>query len=279
MLLIGVVSVLSPEEAAGFIVTAKAVLFDWDGCLAAGGSLLVGAGDILRALGSKSYILSNNSTDQPRDLTRLLKQFDVMFPLDNVLLAGHQTLACEAARSNGRPICLVAAPQMVAHAMNLGLNLVMGNEEIDEAVETVIIMRDTSFNFRTLTTVVNSVRDCKRIVVSNPDMTHPGLGGTVQPETGALFEAIRACLGDRTPVIEIIGKPSQAMFVAALDRAGVRPAQAVMVGDNPATDGAGAEASGIPFVQVHPEGPLTMALLAQAVCERLASETPRSINQ
>lgn len=267
------------QEAAGFILAAKAVLFDWDGCLAAGGGLLPGAKDILHALRGKAYILSNNSTDQPRDLVRLLESLEVKFPVDHVLLAGHQTLAREAARLNGRPIRLVAAPQMVAHALNLGLNVVLGNEEEDVAVDTVIIMRDTSFNFRTLTTVVNSARDCRRVVVSNPDLTHPGLGGTVQPETGALFEAIRACLGDRTPEIEIIGKPSPELFIAALKRAGVGPAEAVMVGDNPTTDGAGATASGIPFVHVDPEGPLTMALLAQAVCETLDAETPRSISQ
>ncbi len=254
------------QEAARLITSAEAVLFDWDGCLAVGGALLPGASSILRALAGRSYILSNNSTDHPRDLVGMLEYCDVLFPVENVLLAGHQTLLCEAARSVTRAINIVAAPQMVALAAELGLMPVQSPDIDTDDVDTLVIMRDTSFSFRKLTSAINAARSCKRIVVSNPDLTHPGSDGFVQPETGALLAAIQACLGDRSPKIEIIGKPSATLFVAALEKASAAPGAAVMIGDNPMTDGAGARAAGIPYVQVHPEGPLTMALLADAVC-------------
>ncbi|MEO7468392.1 MAG: HAD family hydrolase [Sphingobium limneticum] len=261
---------IDAQEAARLITSADAVLFDWDGCLAVSGALLPGAREILSALADRSYILSNNSTDHPRDLAGLLEYFDVVLPLENVLLAGHQTLLREASRHGGRAINIVAAPQMVALAAELGLMPVHFTDSDVGEVETLVIMRDTSFTFRKLTAAVNAARACKRIVVSNPDLTHPGGDGSVQPETGALLAAIQSCLGNRSPVIEVIGKPNPFLFLAALDKAGVAPGDAVMIGDNPTTDGAGARACGMPFVQVHPEGPLSMAVLAEAVFTILA---------
>lgn len=268
---------IDPQEAAGLITSAEAVLFDWDGCLAVGGALLPGAKEILRGLSERSYILSNNSTDHPRDLAGMLSYLDVNLPLGHILLAGHQTLVREASRSGGRAINIVAAPQMVALAAELGLFPVHFTDSDVGDVDTLVIMRDTSFTFRKLTAAVNAARSCKRIVVSNPDLTHPGGDGSVQPETGALLAAIQSCLGNRSPVIEVIGKPNPFLFMTALDEAGVAPGDAVMIGDNPTTDGVGARACGIPFVQVHPEGPLTMDLLAKAVCEALERTPQRSI--
>lgn len=254
------------HEAARLITTAEAVLFDWDGCLAVGGALLPGAKAMLHVLADKSYILSNNSTDHPRDLVALLEEGGVPFPVDHVLLAGHQTLLREAARTGDRAINIVAAPQMVALAAELGLMPVQFADIDVGGIDTLVVMRDTSFTFKKLTAAINAGRACKRIVVSNPDLTHPGNDGSVQPETGALLAAIEAGLGGRTPLIEIMGKPSPGLFLAALEKAGVSPVDAVMIGDNPSTDGAGARSCGIPFVQVHPDGPLTMASLAEAVC-------------
>jgi HAD superfamily hydrolase (TIGR01549 family) len=43
-------------------------------------------------------------------------------------------------------------------------------------------------------------------------------------------------------------KPDPRILQVALDAMGVRPRQAVYVGDDPATDGAAARAAGVPFV-------------------------------
>ena len=46
-----------------------------------------------------------------------------------------------------------------------------------------------------------------------------------------------------------VEKPDPRIFTAACDELGVRPADAVMIGDNPENDG-GSRAVGIPFVEV-----------------------------
>jgi len=259
-------NVIEPSEAAGRITAARAILFDWDGCLANGEVLLPGAREVLQSVSNRSYILSNNSTSHPGDLASILERAGIELSAYNILLAGHQTLIEQAIRLPGRPIHLIAAPQMIAFATTLGISL------DQEGAETMVILRDTGFTFEALTRAVNAARSCRKIILSNQDLTHPGPGNMLQPETGALFAAIQACLGDHAPAVEVVGKPSPGLFRIALQRAGIDAADAVMIGDNPATDGAGAAACGIPFIQVHPTGPLTMARLAEALPAQSAPE-------
>lgn len=258
------------DALADQVADADAVLLDWDGCLARGGRLLPGARALLLALGSRAWILSNNSTDVPQGLQRLLEGEQVRLPAERILLAGHHTLCRQAVQCHGRPVHLVANPRMREFAANLGLL----HAEAD--VEAVVLLRDTTFTFAKLAAASTAARACGRIVLANPDLTHPGPDGTLAPETGALHAAIRACLGGSPVEVEIIGKPSPAMFDAVLAQAGVEPAYAVMIGDNPTTDGAGATAAGLGFVQVDPDGVVSMAALAPRITTRLASSSRRS---
>ncbi len=246
-------------EAALRIANAEAVFLDWDGCLATSAGLLPGARALLLALGRRAYILSNNSTDLPQAMQRRLAAAKVRMDAKRILLAGHQALRRVAVLSQGRPVHLVANPGMTAFAAGLGLRLVQGD------ADCVVLLRDTSFTFDALAAAANAARRSGRIVVANPDGAHPGPNGMIAPETGALLAAVVACLGTAPVDIEIIGKPEPILFRAALASAGIRPDQAVMIGDNPDTDGAGAAACGIPFVRVDAHGPMTMAALAAEV--------------
>jgi len=250
------------KEAAERILAADAVLFDWDGCLADADGLLPGARGMLLSIGSRGYILSNNSTDDPQSLARRLNDAGIWFEAERILLAGEQTLLLEAERAGGEPVHLVASPDMTERATRLGLRTAPGE------ADTLVILRDTAFTFARLKTAANVARHCQRIVLSNPDLTHPGPNGTVQPETGAFFAAIKACLDGHEPSVEVVGKPNPHLFRLALNHAGIAPDRAVMIGDNPDTDGAGAAACGIPFIHVHPDGPLTMRHLAGSVVPR-----------
>jgi len=85
-------------------------------------------------------------------------------------------------------------------------------------------------------------------VATNADAAFPTPEGPA-PATGAIVAALRYASGREA---EVIGKPSAAMFDAALD--GAARAAAVMVGDTPATDIAGARRAGIAAVLVAADG-------------------------
>ncbi|MFC5343376.1 HAD family hydrolase (plasmid) [Brevundimonas staleyi] len=247
------------SQSAQLIAGAEAVFLDWDGCLADSDGLLPGARELLLALGRRAYILSNNSTDLPQDLQRRLGAAHVQMEKGNILLAGHQTLLRQAVISQGRPVHLVANPTMTAFAASLDMRLSHGD------ADCVILLRDTSFTFDALAAAANSARRSGHIVAANPDGAHPGPNGTIAPETGALLAAVVACLAGAPVEVEVVGKPQPTLFRAALSSAKVEPGRAVMIGDNRDTDGAGAASCGIPFVQVDPRGPTTMAVLATEV--------------
>jgi 4-nitrophenyl phosphatase len=75
---------------------------------------------------------------------------------------------------------------------------------------------------------------------TNPDRTYPIPEGLV-PGAGAILAAIEAATDCQAT---IIGKPSPAMYKAALERMDIVARQAVVVGDRMETDIAGAQALG-----------------------------------
>jgi ribonucleotide monophosphatase NagD (HAD superfamily) len=113
-----------------------------------------------------------------------------------------------------------------------------------------------------------------RLVVANTDRTHPTRTGVV-PETGALLASIAACVDLDRVEVQIVGKPGPLLFRTALERAGLSPAEAVMIGDNPETDVAGAEQLGIPAICLSHETGVTIETLAQALTARPHPEYAR----
>ncbi len=81
--------------------------------------------------------------------------------------------------------------------------------------------------------------------MANPDLTHPETHGNVAPETGALLAALNACVAPHRLEAEVIGKPFPRLFQRAIAALGATPEATVMIGDNPATDMAGAAALGM----------------------------------
>jgi 4-nitrophenyl phosphatase len=70
------------------------------------------------------------------------------------------------------------------------------------------------------------------------------------PETGSLLAALAACVDLAKVKVEIVGKPAAPLFLKACAALNIAPAQALMIGDNPATDVAGAQALGMAALRV-----------------------------
>jgi HAD superfamily hydrolase (TIGR01450 family) len=212
---------------------AEAVLCDWDGCLAVDEQLHPGSIAFLRHVG-RIAIVSNNSRMTRAECRARLAAEGVAIAPDHIHLAG-DTLLREAARQfAGGSVCLIASPGMRREAEHFGLRL----RERD--AEAVLLLYDPAFDYTMLRRAANLVRDGAAYWVANPDASHPSRNG-VMPETGALAAAITAA-GGRQPD-RIIGKPQPLLFNRALAMLGVSASEVLMIGDNPATDLAGAEAA------------------------------------
>jgi HAD superfamily hydrolase (TIGR01450 family) len=236
------------------VLNAGAILLDWDGCVVEGGRFKPGAQHFLRAFGAKTSILSNNSTAKPGALAARLKRGGVVLPADRIHLAGQAALEITAERHPAASVWVVGEPSMCDLARKLGL------APKDGAAETlVVLLRDTRFTYRKLDKITNLLRAGAGLVVANPDLTHPR-GVEIAPETGALLAAISACVDLSTVNLEIVGKPHPLLFERALRTAGVSPADALMIGDNPHTDIEGARRLGIGALLLS-DGDLTLESL------------------
>jgi 4-nitrophenyl phosphatase len=234
-------------QARGFIV-------DLDGTLVASGQALPGAARLLAYLGERCVIVSNNSRDTARSLSRKLDRLGLRIAPERIVLAGEQAVLMVARRYPGARIRLAASPTLTQFARRQGCLLV------EHAPDIVILGRDVRFNYAKLAALVNELRGGARLIVTNPDLSHPTKDGGLMPETGTLMQAVIACAGV-TPE-QIVGKPEQPLFIEALQRLGTTAASTVVIGDNPATDAAGAARLGMPLVLVGASRSADVASLA-----------------
>lgn len=222
---------------------ASGVLLDWDGCVALADRPDKWAVQFIQEQRAKIAIVSNNSTHLPEDFAEILACSGIRMDPERIILAGAEALR-RAAEMKPRGALVLGDGRMKAYARNLGLAIVHDDAEL------VVLLRDIRFSYSRLQRAVNCLRAGARLIVANPDTTHPGSRGTVMPETGALHAALLACLDGADVETEVIGKPAPRLFERACHALGINPQAAVMIGDNPATDIAGADMLGMRSILV-----------------------------
>jgi HAD superfamily hydrolase (TIGR01450 family) len=223
---------------------ARLVLVDLDGCLVFGSKPHPAAREFLKRYKDRCAILSNNSSETPESLARLLASKGLVIDSSRILLAGSLMIDLLAVQHRESRICLLASPTIRSYAAASGLRLSRRSAMI------VALARDTTLTYAKLMQTVACLHGGAGLVVSNTDLTHPGRNRLPVPETGSILRLIEACVPGLP--FTVIGKPSPTMFDIALDRFDTDAASAVMIGDNPSTDGAGAERAGIAPILVGP---------------------------
>ena len=226
------------DETQGF-------LLDWDGCCAIDNILVPEAAAFLREHQACSAIVSNNSTTTVEDFRAMLAEAEIEMRPDQIILAGVEALG-RAAEVRASRTLILGDPRMRAIARSLGVELVQDDASL------VVLLRDTRFSYRRLERAVNALRRGARLIVANPDTTHPGTNGRLMPESGALLAAIQACVELPAGSLEIIGKPSPRLFRKGCAALGLPADKVLMIGDNPQTDIQGARALGMRTCLVAP---------------------------
>lgn len=224
---------------------ARGILLDWDGCVVVGNRILPAARQLLARHADRVAIVSNNSTHLPEQFSAFLARAELTLPPSRIILAGAEAVSWVAQAPDAERVMVLGSPQMRALARRLGVNVVRDNPDL------VLLMRDTRFGYNQLSRTASALHRGARLVVTNTDRTHPGAGGEIVPETGALLAALASCVPTLAPFI--IGKPERLLFERACNVLGISNAEAVMIGDNADTDIAGANAFGIRSLHVSPQ--------------------------
>ena len=231
----------------------RGFIFDLDGCVWTGDVPVPGVGDVLallRSQGRAVTFLTNNSRARAVTMQAKLERLGVQASASEVLtpleILGRVLDAHVGAAS---PVLAIGGPELEAAVVDGGHSLVP-TDRYREA-RAVVVGNDFDFSFERLTAASRAVAGGAAFLTPNLDARLPVEGGDFLPGCGAIVEAVAAAAGSRPLVV---GKPEPPLFELALDRMGLKAADAAMVGDSVDSDVRGALRMGLTAVHLAPKG-------------------------
>lgn len=230
----------------------RAFVFDLDGCVYHGNTLLPGVDTLLDALrrsGRRVAFLTNNSREGSDELLRKLHRLGIAAAPEEVVSAAEVTGPFVRERF-GPSRVLVSGSATLRRLLAAAGHAVLPAEDYRQA-QVVVMGHDDAFAYPTLTALSRAVRAGATFVAVNLDPRLPVEAGEFYPGCGAIVEAVAAAAGVRPAVV---GKPEPHLFRVALERLGLPSDAAVMVGDSPNSDIRGAQGVGLRTIWIAPPG-------------------------
>lgn len=225
----------------------RALLLDLDGTLYRGGERVPGADRLTAELKARDlpfWFVTNNSSRTPGDVAEHLRGMGIPADPEQVITSSLAAADYAKRNYNGGTAYVIGEGGLRRALLDAGITLL--SEGDTPTPELVVQGIDRRFTYDKLTVAVRHIRGGASYVLTNPDLLLPSDGG-LMPGAGSLGASLRAA-SSKDPIV--IGKPSAILMDYALQRAGVGPEQAWVVGDNPATDIAAAKSAGCPSVLV-----------------------------
>ena len=232
--------------------TLRGFVFDLDGCVWNGNTLNPGATETLDRLvraGRQVAFLTNNSRATAADILARLHALGVTVaqhaftPLE--IIGSVITERCGLSR-----VLVIGAPEMAAMIARAGHQIVDVKDY--RQATAVAVGNDFDLTYGRLTAASRAAAGGAPLVTPNFDPRLPIEGGEFLPGCGAIVAAVAAAAGV-TPIV--VGKPEPPLFRMALERLGLRPDEAAMVGDSVPSDIRGARRVGMRAVLYAPDGP------------------------
>ncbi len=211
----------------------KGFIFDLDGTVYLGDSLIPGADRIIRLLrekGKKVVFLSNKPLQTREDYASKLTRLGIPAQPDEVINSTFVMTHYLKKSAPGARLFVVGEAPFVEELRKAGFTITEEPKEIDY----VVVAFDRTFDYRKLNIAFQAIkRFGAQFVATNPDRTCPVEGGEI-PDCAGMIAAIEAVTEKK--VEAIVGKPSPIMIQAALDVLGLRPEDCILIGDRLETD-------------------------------------------
>lgn len=242
----------------------RLVVFDLDGVIYRGTEPIAGAPDLVGWLHERGVAVrfaTNNSMVERRGYVTRLAAMGIPTVEDEIVTSTSASI--EHLRRHVpdvRRILAIGAAGMRTELLEAGYDAVMADEVARDAAkegipdggpltdryDAVLVGLDPQVDYARLAVAMSAVEAGARLIATNADTRYPTPAGFL-PGAGSIVAALATATGV-TP--EVIGKPAPAMFTAIFEASGVDAAHAVVVGDNPDADVAGAHRAGCAAILV-----------------------------
>jgi 4-nitrophenyl phosphatase len=242
----------------------RLVVFDLDGVIYRGLQPIEGAPELVRWLHERGVAVrfaTNNSMVERRGYVARLATMGIATEEDEIVTSTSASI--EHLRRHApevRRILAIGADGMRTELLEAGFEAAMAGEVARRAAgdgppdggpladryDAVLVGLDPAVDYARLAVAMSAVEAGARLVATNADTRYPTPAGFL-PGAGSIVAALATATGV-TP--EVVGKPEPAMFTAILEASGVDAGEAVVVGDNPDADVAGAHRAGCAAILV-----------------------------
>jgi HAD superfamily hydrolase (TIGR01450 family) len=230
----------------------RAFIFDLDGCVYTGNTLVPGVQEFLQELrqkGCRILFLTNNSREGGEELQAKLARLGVPTAPEEILSAVEIVGPLIRDRFGPSRVLAIGGETLRRLLRGAGHSLVPLDDSREARV--VVLGHDFDFDYRKLTAAARAVASGAAFLAVNLDPRLPVEAGEFYPGCGALAEAVATATGVRP---EVVGKPMPHIFRVALARLGVPPGETAMVGDSLTSDVRGAQAVGLRTIWLAPLG-------------------------
>jgi 4-nitrophenyl phosphatase len=207
----------------------RALLIDLDGTLYHGDRMIDGADTLilwLREANIPYLFVTNNSTAAPETVAARLNAMGIPADAGDVCTSAQAAADYAAAQHPGARVLVIGEAGLRLAIEGQGLVLT------DNHPEVVVQGLDRSFSYERAVLAVEAIRGGAAFIQTNPDLLLPTADG-FRPGAGSVGAMLQAASGVEPTVV---GKPSSILMNYAMTRLGISPEDAVVVGDNLATD-------------------------------------------
>lgn len=226
----------------------KLFIFDLDGVIYRGNTLLPGVKQTLKALeekGERICFLTNNSTLSRKGYCKKLARWELKIKQNQLFPSSY---LCALYLKNYKRVGSEARVMIIGER---GLSQELKTEGIDitwspEKAKHVVVGMDRRLNFNKLSLAYQAIINGAEFIATNTDLTYPLEKKTI-PGAGAIVKALEVSTR-KTPFT--LGKPETFGLRIVLEHTGFSSSQAILVGDRLETDIAAGNKAGIRTVLV-----------------------------
>jgi 4-nitrophenyl phosphatase len=236
----------------------SAVLSDLDGIVYRGEEAVPGATERFNrwhAQGLPYCFITNNAEKSSSDFADKIRRLGIPCSARQVVTSGDVALDFVRSRyAAGTRLYVIGSQSLKDRVAEAGFTLA------EEAAQVVLVALDRQFNYAMMTAAVRNVLAGAELIGTNPDLIRPVADG-FEPGAGAIVQSIAAATGVSAT---FLGKPAPAIVLTAMERLGVQPGAAIMLGDQLDTDILAAQRAAVRAVFVETGVPINMKSIVRA---------------